>query len=194
MPPPPQLDRPAIAASIMTPTRMPAPPVRRFLVPSVIHIRPVRPPNSDAYKGRLLLLPGGPSREAEGAVVVMVSVFETVPPFGVTDGGANEHCDSAGRPLQEKLIVWLKPPKGVTEKVKVALLPAFIVAVDGEATTVKSMMFCANAGEVDPLKLLSPPYCAVIACTPLESALVVNAAMPCAFSGTVPSADEPSKN
>jgi hypothetical protein len=178
----------------MIPNSIVAPPARRFFFPSVIDNNPATPPKIEAYKGRPWFFPGGDSIETEGAVVVTVSVLVAGPPLAVSDAGANEHCDSAGRPVQAKLTVWLKPPSGVTVKVKVAVPPALMVALAGDAETLKSMMFWARAEEVDPVKLPSPPYCVVIACVPPESALLVNAATPCAFKGAEPSAVVPSKN
>jgi hypothetical protein len=132
VPPPPQLDSAAIAPSTMIPNAMVAPPARRFFLPSAIHSSPVIPPKSEAYTGRLFFFPDGASRDTEGAVVVMVSVLVTGPPLGVSDEGANEHCDSAGNPEQEKVTSWLKPFVGVTVKVKDALAPALMVALAGD--------------------------------------------------------------
>jgi len=97
--------------------------------------------NSDARTGKLVPCPDGVSIGAadatEDAVVVMVRMLVAGEPLGVTKDGTNEHCDSAGRPLQEKLTVWLKPATGVTVKVNVALPPAFMVALEGEAAIEK---------------------------------------------------------
>jgi len=48
-----------------------------------------------------------------------------------------------------------------------------------------------TADDVDALKLVSPPYTAVIEWVPTASAEVVNVACPLAFSVPVPSVDEP---
>ena len=96
---------------------------------------------SEARTGRLV--PGvdgvrmGAADEIEGAVVVMVRVLVAGEPLGLIKGGTNVHCDSAGRPLQEKFTVWLKPATGVTVKVNVALVPALMVALEGEAAMEK---------------------------------------------------------
>ena len=66
---------------------------------------PSMAPLRDATSGRLFLGTGGAPRTAEGAVVVMVSVLVTGAPLGVTDGGTNVHCDSAGKPEHEKFTI-----------------------------------------------------------------------------------------
>lgn len=110
--------------------------------------------------GRLVPGPEGPRDAAEGAVVVIVRTLVTGEPLGVTDGGANEHCDKAGRPKQEKFTVWLKPPTGVTVKLKIALPPALTVALEGEAVIEKSgamgLTCWETAGESELTKLESP--------------------------------------
>lgn len=54
------------------------------------------------------------------AVVIVMTVVEAVEPLRVTVAGLNEQLASTGRPLQEKLIVLLKPPTGVSVNVYAA--------------------------------------------------------------------------
>lgn len=73
------------------------------------------------------------SPAARGAVVVMVNVVVMAAPLGVSDAGAKAQLDSAGRPEQEKVTAWLKPPDGVTVSVEVTELPATTLGEVDEA-------------------------------------------------------------
>jgi len=102
-----------------------------------------------------------------------VSVVPAGPPLGVTCEGLNEQLASAGRPLQLaplKLIVWLNPFRGVMVTVVAPFPPgALIVTVVGLALIVKSgaaATFSVCAGDVEPEKLVSPLYTAVIEYVP----------------------------
>ena len=68
----------------------------------------------------------------------MVSVVvSTAVPFGVRVAGVNEHPSSTGRPVQEKEIVELKPPVGVTVSVTAFDVPpsaAVVAALEVERT------------------------------------------------------------
>ncbi len=61
-------------------------------------------------------------------------------PLGVTDAGVNVQVESAGKPEQLSVTAVLKPPPGVTVKVKLADWPALMVALalDGLAVIMKS--------------------------------------------------------
>jgi hypothetical protein len=71
-------------------------------------------------------------------VVLIVRVVETAPPLGVTLAGENVQLEAAGNPVQEKDTAEVSPFIGVTEIVKVALCPALMVALEGEAERAKS--------------------------------------------------------
>ena len=62
-------------------------------------------------------------------VVLRVSVVLIALPLGVKVGGLKEQADAAGRPVQAKLTVPVKPPCGVMEIVKGADCPAAIVVL-----------------------------------------------------------------
>lgn len=144
-PPPPQLVRAATAHSTMTPSHIPTgfrDDLRRnpMAKPATNEVH-----KSEAKMGKLVPRPEGvwigAADEVEGAVVVMVRMLVAGEPFGVIEGGTNVHCDNAGRPLQEKFTVWLKPPSGVKVNVNMALFPALMVKLVGEGTTLKSETF-----------------------------------------------------
>ena len=92
----------------------------------------------------------------------MVRMLVADEPLGVTEGGAKEHWDKGGRPAQEKLTGWLKPPIGVTVNTKVALPPAVMVTPEGEAAIEKSgttrFTSWEIAGENELAKSASPLY------------------------------------
>jgi len=67
--------------------------------------------------------------ETEAAVV----------PLGVTEAGVTVHLEAAGAPVQVKEISWLKPPSGLTARVKFADCPALTVALPEEAEREKSI-------------------------------------------------------
>ena len=50
----------------------------------------------------------------DAATVVIVSVVEVGPPFGVTVGGEKLHTAIVGRPEHANETCWLKPFEGVT--------------------------------------------------------------------------------
>src|SRR5712692_257928 len=75
---------------------------------------------------------------ALGPVVFSARVAVTGLPFGVTEAGVSVQVASAGKPEQLTDTGLLKPPVGVIVKVKVAVSPALILAVDGLEATVKS--------------------------------------------------------
>ena len=72
------------------------------------------------------------------AVVLTVRVVETGAPLGVTVAGENVQFEAAGNPLQAKLTGELMPLTGLIVMVKVAVWPALMVALEGEAAMVKS--------------------------------------------------------
>ena len=79
------------------------------------------------------------SMAAEGAVVETVNVVVAAAPLaGVTEAGANVQVAPLGSVPQENFTAPLYPPTGITVSVVVADWPALIVAVEGEAETVKS--------------------------------------------------------
>ena len=72
------------------------------------------------------------------AVVLTVRVVETGAPLGVTVAGENVQFEAAGNPLQAKLTGELMPLTGLIVMVNVAVWPALMVALEGEAAMVKS--------------------------------------------------------
>jgi hypothetical protein len=79
----------------------------------------------------------GTAAEA-AAVVLTVRVVETGAPLGVTVAGENVQFEAAGNPLQAKLTGELIPLTGLIVMVNVAVWPAWMVALVGEAAMVKS--------------------------------------------------------
>jgi hypothetical protein len=71
--------------------------------------------------------------------------------------------------------------EGLAEAVTIVLVPS-------------ALTVCASAADVLVLKLVSPPYTAVIECAPTPSVELVNVACPAPFSVPVPSVVEPSRN
>ena len=134
LPPPPQL---TMANAKPMPARMRQ---RRLTFPVAWKLPASRSPNtipSDHAR-----VPGrrratGTATEL-GAVVLMVRVVEAGPPFGVTVAGENVQLEAAGNPLHEKLTAELMPFTGFTVMVNMEDWPALIVAVVGDAETVKS--------------------------------------------------------
>ena len=117
------------------------------------------------------------STDACAAVVAMVKVVVTALAPGVTVAGANVQVASEGRPLQVKVTGCAKPPAGVTESVVVPLWPAVMERLAGLAPRVKeggtgACTVTVTAVEVEAAKLLSPPYCAVMLCAPVDKALL----------------------
>ena len=68
----------------------------------------------------------------------MVRVVETGDPLGVTLAGEKVQLEAAGNPLQANVTVETTPFIGITEMVNVAVWPALMVAVEGEADSSKS--------------------------------------------------------
>src|SRR5260370_5745345 len=91
-----------------------------------------------ASTGRWLFGKCGACRPAFGPVVFTARVTGTGVPLGVTDVGVNVHVDRAGKPEQLNDTALLKPPPGVTVKVKLADWPALTLALAGLLLTLKS--------------------------------------------------------
>jgi hypothetical protein len=81
----------------------------------------------------------GVAREL-AAVVLMVRVVETGDPLGVTLAGEKVQLEAAGNPLQAKVTGEFMPLTGLMVMINVAVWPALIVAADGEAAMVKSLL------------------------------------------------------
>jgi hypothetical protein len=65
--------------------------------------------------------------------------------------------DSAGNPAQLKLIVWEKPPSGVTVNVVIPDCPGAVIATAaGVTASLKSWTSNWAGGEFDPAKVASP--------------------------------------
>jgi len=75
---------------------------------------------------------------AEGAVVFTVRVVETGLIPGMRLAGEKVQVEAAGSPLQAKPTVEETSPTGLIVIVKVAVCPALMLALCGEAATVKS--------------------------------------------------------
>lgn len=73
-------------------------------------------------------------------MVLTVRVVETGAPLGVTVAGENVQFEAAGNPLQAKLTGELMPLTGLIVMVNVAVWPALMVALEGEAAMVKSLL------------------------------------------------------
>jgi len=73
-----------------------------------------------------------------GAAVVMVSVVDTGLPPGAMLAGEKLQLEAAGNPLQENVMAELRPLTGLTVMVNVAVWPALMVALCGDAFRVKS--------------------------------------------------------
>jgi hypothetical protein len=107
--------------------------------------------------------------------MVKVEVAAIVP-LVVIVAGLNEQAEYAGSPLQENATAAANPPDELTEIMLVAELPPVTVPLPALNATLKSagaVTITLIALEVDPAKLLSPPYTAVIVCPPNASALAV---------------------
>jgi hypothetical protein len=105
--------------------------------------------------------PSGQPSEEDCAAVAIVSVVVAAVPEGVTFDGLKLHVAPVGKPVQAKLICWLKPPAGVTVMVVCADCPAVTVALAGESAIVKlgvtAWTVTVTAVEVEPEKFVSPP-------------------------------------
>jgi len=96
------------------------------------------------------------------AVVVMVSVVDTGLPPGVRLAGEKLQLEAAGNPLQENVMAELRPLTGLTVMVNVAVWPALMVALCGDAFTVKSpgseaRMSSTRVGDMAWGNVASPP-------------------------------------
>jgi hypothetical protein len=144
--------------------------------------------------------PAGCASAALAEVVAMVSVVvAAVPPVGVTVAGEKLQVAPVGRPEQAKLTAALNPPEGWIETVVVVELPLVTVALLGDRLIEKpgaagAETVTVTAAEVDALKLVSPPYCAVIVSAPTGSAVVLSVATPLLFSVPVPRLVVPLRN
>ena len=76
--------------------------------------------------------------EEPGAVVLMVSVVETGLPSGVRLKGEKVQLDAAGSPLQPNVTAEAMPLIGLIVIVNVAVWPALMLALCGDASTTKS--------------------------------------------------------
>ena len=92
----------------------------------------------------------------------------------------------------------MKPFAGVTVTTAIPGFDAVTVTLEGVAESVKlpvaAVMLIETAVEVDPAKVASPPYCAVIECVPAASVEVAKVAEPEPFSVPGPSVVAPSRN
>src|SRR5580704_3503078 len=79
----------------------------------------------------------------------------------------------------------LNPFTGVMVTVNFCVCPGARVSAGTFEETLKSVMACVRAADVEAEKSSSPWYAAAIVCEPVARELVVNAAEPCAFRGTV---------
>ena len=68
----------------------------------------------------------------------MVSVVVAAEPLGVTLAGENVQLEAAGKPVQANVTVETTPFIGTIEMLNVALWPALMVALAGEAPREKS--------------------------------------------------------
>jgi hypothetical protein len=94
--------------------------------------------------------------------VEMVNVEVTAAPLGVTLAGLKTHVESAGSPLQERLVAALKPLIGVIVTVTVVELPFVTVPLAGDWEIEKSgagaaLTVIATAVDTEALFPVSPP-------------------------------------
>jgi hypothetical protein len=94
--------------------------------------------------------------------VEMVNVEVTAAPLGVTLAGLKTHVESAGSPLQERLVAALKLLIGVIVTVTAVELPFVTVALAGVSEIEKSgtgaaLTVTATAADTDALFPGSPP-------------------------------------
>ena len=106
---------------------------------------------------------------ALGPVVLMVRVVETGEPVGVTLAGEKAQLEAAGKPLQANVTGEFMPLTGLMVMVNVALWPALMVALAGEASIEKSPLGLPTTRVVVPVlgaRTASPGYSAVIVYEP----------------------------
>lgn len=99
----------------------------------------------------------------------MVRVVDTGDPLGVTLAGEKVQFDAAGTPLQAKVTGEFMPLTGLMVMVNVAVCPALMVALAGEASMVKSPLGLPTTRVVAAVlgaRTASPGYSAVIVYEP----------------------------
>ena len=105
----------------------------------------------------------GVAREL-AAVVLRVRVVETGAPLGVRLAGEKVQLDATGRPLHAKVTGEFMPLTGLMVMVNVALWPALMVALAGEASIEKSPFGLPTTRVVVPVlgaRTASPGYSAL---------------------------------
>ena len=165
-PPPPQLT--TSRASAITP-KMAEPRLvilPRLFIPTTKNPNTI--PNDQEVKiqGRRLAI--GVAREL-AAVVLTVRVVETGAPLGVRLAGEKVQLDAAGNPLQAKVTGELMPLTGLMVMVNVAVCPALMVALVGEASMEKSPLELPTTRVVVAVlgaRTASPGYSALIVYEP----------------------------
>jgi hypothetical protein len=103
------------------------------------------------------------------AVVLRVRVVETGALLGVTVAGEKVQLDAAGRPLHAKVTGEFIPLTGLMVMVNVAVWPALMVALAGEASMEKSPLGLPTTRVVVAVlgaRTASPGYSAVIVYEP----------------------------
>jgi hypothetical protein len=113
--------------------------------------------------------PANGTAAALGAVVLMVRVVEAGDPLGVTLAGEKVQLDAAGNPLQANVTGEFMPLTGLMVMVNVAVWPALMVALAGEASILKSPFGLPTTRVVDAVlgaRTASPGYSAVIVYEP----------------------------
>lgn len=129
---------------------------------------------------------------------VIASIVVAGAPLGVTECGSNSQSIPSGTFEQESCTCWLNPFVGVTVTTAIPGCAAVTVTLDGETDGVEfpvaAVMAIEAAVEVDAAKFVSPPYCAVIECVPVESVEVENVVEPEPLSVPGPRLVAPSKN
>ena len=99
----------------------------------------------------------------------MVRVVDTRDPLGVTLAGEKAQLEAAGKPLQANVTGEFMPLTGLMVMVNVALWPALMVALAGEAPIEKSPLGLPTTRVVVPVlgaRTASPGYSAVIVYEP----------------------------
>jgi len=106
-----------------------------------------------------------------GAVVAMVRVVEAGPAPGVRLAGEKVQFEAAGNPLQANAMEEFRPLTGLTVMVNMAVWPALMVALTGEASMMKSPAGLPTTRvllEVPGRSSASPVYSAETAKVPTE--------------------------
>jgi len=161
LPPPPQLT--TRRASAMTPKtaekRLAFLP--RLFIPTTKNPNTIPSDHDVKLQGRRPAI--GVAREL-AAVVLTVRVVETGEPLGVTLAGEKVQLDAAGSPLQANVTGEFMPLTGMMVMVNVALWPALMVALAGEASIEKSPLGLPTTRVVVPVlgaRTASPGYSAL---------------------------------